>query len=299
MKAKIKIIMAMIIWGSMGIFVRKINLPSAEIAVIRGFIGVIFLFLVSFISKIKFCRNEFLNNKGILIISGVALGANWIFLFEAYKHTTIAIATLSYYLAPIIITMASPFILKEKLTAIKVICIITALTGLALVSGVFTNDVHRIGSGLGILFGVIAAVLYASLTLMNKFIKDLNGMETTLAQLTIASLVLLPYAFFLRNPQGSTLGEQELIFLIILGIVHTGLAFWLFFSSVRDLKGQAIAVLSYIDPVTAILLSAFVLQERLSGIQIIGAGFILGSTFISIKFGNCNLKSSKKADFSV
>lgn len=294
MKAKLKIIMAMIIWGSMGVFVKNINLPSAEIAVIRGVIGVIFLFLVSFISKIKLNRNEFLNNKVLLIFSGVALGANWIFLFEAYKHTTIAIATLSYYLAPIIITMVSPIILKEKLTGVKVICMITALIGLSFVSEVFTNNLPGIGNGLGILFGVIAAILYASLTLINKFIKNLKGMETTLAQLTIASLVLFPYVLFHRNLQGNTLGMQAIIFLIVLGIVHTGLAFWLFFSSLKDLKGQAIAVFSYIDPVTAILLSAIVMKERLSCLQIIGAGLILGSTFLSMRLGNCNLKALGK-----
>ncbi len=288
MKAKIKIIAAMLIWGSMGLFVRNINLSSGEIALIRGVTGVSFLLVLCSILRLHITSRALVDYKLLLIASGIALSANWIFLFEAYKHTTIAITTLSYYLAPIIITVLSRLVLKEKLTVIKVICIITALVGIAFVSGVYTGSHQDRGNGLGIIYGVAAAISYASLTLMNKFIKSLTSIEATIAQLGVASMVLLPYTLLTRNSTDIILEGQTVILLITLGIIHTGLAFWLFFSAIKDLKAQTIAVLSYIDPVTAIALSALLLNENLGLAQIFGAFLILGSTLTSEILGNCN-----------
>ncbi len=281
MKAKIKIITAMLTWGSMGIFVRHINLPAGQIAFIRGIIGLSFLLAVSLLLKKPILKKELANNKWILIASGIILGANWIFLFEAYKHTTIAIATLSYYLAPIIIAIVSPLIFKEKLTFIKGVCCIAALIGLAFVSGVFETSSQGAGNGLGILFGIAAAISYASLTLMNKCIKGLSSMDATIAQFGISSIMLIPYILLNDYPLDIILDWKTVILLIILGVFHTGLAFWLFFSAIRDLKAQTIAVFSYLDPVTAVLMSALLLNEKIGLIQIFGAFIFLGSAFVS------------------
>jgi Predicted permeases len=281
MSAKIKLIAAMLIWGSMGLFVKNIDLPSGELALFRGVIGVFSLFLVIFLKKIHITKKELLKNKTLLIVSGIALGFNWIFLFEAYKHTTVAIATLSYYLAPAIVTVLSSLILNEKLTKIKMICIMTALTGLAFVAGIFLPENQGMVTNLGILYGIAAAISYASLTLMNKFLRDLTSIEATVSQLGVASLVLLPYTLFTSSFTGTVIAEQTIMLIIVLGMIHTGLAFWLFFSSIQDLKAQTIAVLSYLDPVSAILLSAWLLKEEFTFLQIFGACLILGSTFIS------------------
>ncbi len=281
MKAKIKIITAMFIWGSMGVFARYIDLPSGEIALARGVIGALFLLMISVLMKKPFPKKGLANNKWLLLISGAALGINWIFLFEAYKHTTIAIATLSYYLAPIIIAIVSPLIFKEKLTWKKVMCSITALLGLALISGVLEASRQGVGNGLGILFGVAAAMCYASLTLVNKFVKNISSMDATMTQFAISAVVLLPYTIIRENLPGITVTWESLALLLILGIVHTGLAFWLFFSAIRDLRAQTIAVLSYLDPVTAVLMSALVLKESIGLVQVIGACIILSSALIS------------------
>lgn len=281
MKAKIKIIAAMLTWGSMGVVVRLINLPAGEIAFVRAVIGLLFLLAVSLFLKKPFVKEEFKTNKWILIASGIALGANWIFIFEAYKHTTIAIATLSYYIAPIFITIMSAFILKERLTVLKVILMLTALIGLAFVSGIFGPSHMDLGNGLGIMFGIAAAIAYASFTIMNKHIKGLSSMNTTIAQFGISAIILFPYILISEGSFELNLAWNIVFLLIILGIFHTGLAFWLFFSAIRDLKAQIIAVFSYLDPVTAVLLSALLLNEKLGLYQIVGACIILGSAFIS------------------
>ena len=289
MSAKLKISAAMLIWGSMGILVRDIHLPSAEIALVRGVIGVLFLLAVSLIMKSPVSQSGLAHNKLLLIASGAALGANWILLFEAYRHTTIANATLSYYLAPVIITVLSRLVLKEQLTVTKGICIIAALTGLALIAGIFTAALPTPGNGLGIMYGAAAAVAYAGFTLMNKFLKGLTSIAATIAQLGVAALVLLPYTLLTGNAAAVSAG-RTVLWLAILGIIHTGLAFWLFFSAVKDLKAQTIAVFSYIDPVTAIVLAAALLNEKMGPAQILGAALILGSAFCSEIFGNLHFK---------
>jgi drug/metabolite transporter (DMT)-like permease len=284
MKGKLKIIAAMLIFGSLGPFVKKINLSSSEIAFLRGVIGSVFLVIASFFLRQKLSYKAIKENIVLLILSGAAIGLNWILLFQGYKYTTISNATLSYYFAPIFVMILSPFVLKEKLTVVKASCIITAMLGLFLVvnmAGSNTNTNVIYNHPVGILYGLSAAVLYASVILMNKFIKDLSGFETTLVQLMVAALVLLPYVFINEHMNFLAINTSSLMYISILGIVHTGIAYFLYFTSIKELKGQTIAVLSYVDPVSAVIIAAIFIGEGINLIQIIGGILILGSAFLS------------------
>lgn len=281
MNAKFKLILAMLIWGSMGLIVKYIPLPSAQTAFIRGLIGAFFLLLIGIRQKINIQKIICGKNKLLLIACGIALSANWIFLFEAYKHTGIAVATLCYYSAPIFIIILSAVFLKEKIKYIHLICLFTALIGIILISDIFITPPENTDSMLGIIYGIFAAISYASLTVMNKSIKNLEANISTTAQLCIASVILLFYIFLTKDYVFIAFNNQTIVLLLILGVVHTGVAFWLFFSSIIYLKAQSIAVISYIDPLTAIILSAFLLNEKLNFLQILGACFILGSAFMS------------------
>ena len=282
LRSKLMNLSAMLIFGTIAIFVRNIELTSKEIAVLRGVIGSIFLLGVMLFSKEKTSFSAIKKNLPILVLSGLGVGANWIFLFEAYKYTTVSIATLSYYCAPIFVTIMAPIILKEKISLIKFLCVCTAMVGMLCIVG--TNK-GSIGEGynhfLGIIYGLTAAVGYASVILMNKFIKGLKGVETTVTQLVFASILLLPYVMVTSGFDFSKMTGISWGYMIFLGIVHTGFAYALYFSSLKELKGQTIAVLSYIDPITAVLISALFLGEQLTMFQIIGGALILGSTFIS------------------
>jgi len=285
MNGKFKIITAMLIFGSIGALVKEINLSSSEIAFLRGIIGSIFLVFASFFIKQKLSSKSIKENLLLLILSGSAVGLNWILLFQAYKYTTLSNATLSYYFAPIFVTILAPFVLKEKLTPLKVGCIIAAMVGLFLI--VNNGGVSAGGSynhAVGILYGLSAAVLYASVILMNKFIRNLSGFETTLVQLIVATLVLSPYVFIKDSMVLSTLNPKSLILILIVGIVHTGFAYFLYFTSLQELKGQTIAVLSYIDPISAVIIAAIFLGESMTYLQMIGGILILGSTFLSERF---------------
>lgn len=282
LRSKLMNLSAMLIFGTIAIFVRNIELTSKEIAVLRGVIGSIFLLGVMLFSKEKTSFSAIKKNLPILVLSGLGVGANWIFLFEAYKYTTVSIATLSYYCAPIFVTIMAPIILKEKISLIKFLCVCTAMIGMLCIVG--TNK-ESIGEGynhfLGIIYGLTAAVGYASVILMNKFIKGLKGVETTVTQLVFASILLLPYVMITSGFDFSKMTGISWGYMIFLGVVHTGFAYALYFSSLKELKGQTIAVLSYIDPITAVLISALFLGEQLTIFQIVGGVLILGSTFIS------------------
>ena len=287
MKGRDKLIMAMLIFGSIGLFVRKIQLSSSEIALLRGAIGSLFLILASMVAKNRLSFEAIRKNIVLLLLSGAAIGFNWIFLFEAYRYTTIANATVSLYFAPVFVMALAPVILKEKLSLIKVASVIVAMAGLFLIvnSGGSTSE-GSYQHSVGIAYGLTAAGLYASVVLMNKFNKNLSGFETTLIQLLMASIVLLPYVYIKEGLNFSGIDQQSIVFILIVGIVHTGFAYFLYFGVVQKLKGQTIAVLSYIDPISAVVMAAILLNESLGPLQILGGVLILGSTFLSEKFGN-------------
>ena len=281
MKDRLCFIISMLIFGSIGIIVRGIALSSAQIALIRGVIGSVFLIIAGLIMKKKPSTEAIRRNFIYLLLSGAALGFNWILLFEAYRNTSITNATFTYYLAPVIVVFLSPFIFRERLNLKKIIPIIFAVIGMLLL--VLTcGEKNTYGNGLlGIGFGLGAALLYAMVIILNKLIKGLRGIETTIVQLTMASLVLAPYVILRGSFELSVLGAGDMILLILVGLLNTGLAYLLYFSSIQKLESQTVAILSYIDPVSAVLMSGILLGEKITAIQLVGGILILGGTFMS------------------
>lgn len=219
-------------------------------------------------------------NAYTLFLSGIALGGNWIFLYQSYDHTTLTNATLGYYFAPVFVMILSPFVLKEQLSVKKMVCIGVAIIGMVLIVG---NGISASGTDdlLGIFFGLVAAACYAALMLLNKFIHRMGRLEITIFQLGLTALLLLPYVFFTEGFGIFGVSGSSVPFIIILGIVNTGIGFWLFFSGMQKLKGQSIAMLSYVDPFVAILISAIILREQMTVVQMLGGALLLGSTFVS------------------
>ncbi len=280
-QAKIQLILSMIIFGSIGIFVRHIPLSSGVIACVRGIVGVLFLLLVAVCKKTKLSGNAICRNLIPLGVSGMALGANWILLFEAYRYTTVATATLCYYLAPVFVVLASAVLLREKLIAKKILCVLCALAGMVFVSGVAKSGIPAMTELKGVLLGMAAAVLYAMVVLLNKKITDISANDRTIVQLGITAVVLLPYILLTEDVMAISLQPTEIFLLMMVGVVHTGVAYALYFNSIRSLKAQTAAMFSYIDPVVAIILSGIFLAEPMGIHGLIGAVMILGSACVS------------------
>ena len=279
--AKFRLMTAMFIFGTIGIFVRNIPLPSSVIALARGVIGTLFLIIFTKIRKIKISYTEIKNNLSILCLSGMLIGIHWIFLFEAYRNTTVAVATLCYYLAPVFVIIASPFVLKEKLTFKQIVCIGVALIGMIFVSGIFEKGGTENLQLKGIFFGIGAAIIYAVVILLNKHLKKISSYTMTIMQLGIAAAVLAPYTLLTQNTGSLTFNFTTLILLGIIGIINTGITYTLYFSAIQELKAHTIAIFSYIDPIVAILLSTLILREKPDVFTVIGGLMILGSTLIS------------------
>ncbi len=277
----LELIGAMLIFGTIGVFVKYIPLPSSVIALARGIIGVVFLGLVLLIKKQKLNTKAIRKNLLKLCVSGAFIGFNWIFLFEAYRYTTVATATLCYYLAPIFVIILSPFFLKEKLTLKKAICIVTALIGMVFVSGIIQNGVPKLTEIKGILFGIGAAVLYSLVIVINKRTKNVPSFDMTIVQLFSAAVVLLPYTLSTESFAEFSIDKTGLLLLAVVGIIHTGFAYSIYFASMQKLSAGTVAIFSYIDPIVAILISALFLKEPMGIYGIIGGALILGSAFIS------------------
>lgn len=273
---RLMLVASMTIFGTLGLFVRNISVSSGELALYRAVLAALLLTGFFVLSKQHIPLSKVKKEIPLLLASGVAMGINWILLFQAYKYTTVSAATLSYYFAPVIVTVVCPFLFKEKLTMKQIICFIMSTVGLVLIIGI--GDVYGDSNIIGILFGLGAAVFYATVILLNKFIKKVEGIHRTFLQFIAAIITLTPYVLCTSGITLGSLNNIGWINLLIVGLVHTGITYCMYFSSLKELPGQKVAILSYIDPLVAVLISVTVLGETMTMSQVIGGMLILGFT---------------------
>ena len=276
--AKAKVILSMFIYGTIGVFVRYIPLPSSLIAMVRGLLGAPFLLLVMLAQKKRLSGAAIRRNLPLLCVLGVLLGVNWILLFESYRFTTVATATLCYYTAPIFIVAASPFLLRERMTVRKLLCVFTALAGMVFVSGVAEKGIPSLSEIRGVLLALGAAVLYATVILLNKSIRNISGIHRTFLQFLAAILVLIPYVACTGGFHLAGMPALGWGCLLVVGLFHTGVTYCMYFSALKELSGQEASILSYIDPLVAVVISVLVLHEPITASQLAGGILILGFT---------------------
>lgn len=272
--------LSMAIFGTLGVFTRNISVSSGELALYRAILAAALIAVYLVVTKQKILLKTIKKELILLMISGVAMGINWILLFEAYKYTSISAATLSYYFAPVIVTVVCPFLFREKLTGKQIFCFVMSTAGLILVlnlSGLGGNGTDLIG----VLCGLGAACFYATVVLLNKFIRNVTGIHRTFLQFVAAIIVLVPYVAVNGGSSLNSLAAKGWICLLIVGLVHTGVNYCLYFTALKDIKGQEVAILSYIDPLVAVFISLVVLGEQMTGLQILGGIFILGFTLLN------------------
>ena len=276
-RARLMNIGSMAIFGTLGLFVRNISVSSGELALYRAVMAAVLIGLFLLFTRQRIPFRTIRKSLPLLLISGCAMGFNWILLFEAYKYTTVSVATLSYYFAPVIVTLACPILFREKMGLRQWLCFAMSTLGLILITGLgdLSADSNHL---LGIGFGLGAACLYATVILLNKFIIDVEGLHRTFLQFLAAIAVLTPYVLFSSGITLNTLDTTGWVNLLAVGIFHTGVAYCLYFSSLKELPGQKAAILSYVDPLVAVVLSVAVLGEPIAPLQIVGGVLILGFT---------------------
>ena len=272
--------LSMLIFGTIGIFRRMLPLDSALIAFFRGLVGSVFLLPLLWKNR----RNKPLlpdkKTAGKLMLSGALIGVNWLLLFEAYNHTSVSVATLCYYMAPTFVILGASVFFREAMTLKKALCAVGALAGMALVSGVVESGLPGKGELKGILLGLGAACLYAAVVLLHKTVKETDPYAKTVIQLACAAAVMLPYLLATGGFSGAEWSAKTVGLLLLVGVLHTGVSYALYFASMEGLRTQTVALFSYIDPVAALALSAIILHERLTPLSLLGAALILGSAAI-------------------
>lgn len=275
-KFRLLLITSMVIFGTLGPFVRNINVSSGELALYRAILAMVLIggFLLIKRENVPFTKIK--REVPLLLASGAAMGINWIFLFEAYKYTTVSVATLSYYFAPVIVTAICPILFKEKMTGKQIVCFIMSTVGLILITGI--SGMSDNGSYKGIIFGIGAACFYATVILLNKYIKGVEGIHRTFLQFIAAIIVLIPYVIKTSGITVMSLEGRGFVCLLIVGLIHTGITYCMYFSSLKELPGQEVALLSYIDPLVAVVISVTILGEAMNVGQIIGGILIIGFT---------------------
>ena len=269
-------VLSMAVFGTLGPFVRGIPVSSGELALYRAVLAAVLIGLFLAVTGQKIPFKKIRKEVPLLLASGVAMGINWILLFEAYRYTTVSVATLSYYFAPVIVTAVSPILFREKLTGKQILCFVMSTVGLVMITGI-----GELGGGshlTGILFGLGAAVFYASVVLLNKFIRNVAGIHRTFLQFLAAVLVLIPYVMLTSGVTLEKMTAAGWVNLLVVGLIHTGVTYCLYFSSLKELPGQKAAILSYIDPLVAVLISVVVLKDPMTLWQAAGGILILGFT---------------------
>lgn len=276
----VRLISSMVIFGTIGIFRSFIPLSSCTLAILRGFLGAGFLLMISLISRNKTKNTIHKGTFIFLALSGIFIGINWMLLFEAYNFTSVATATLCYYMAPVFVIIVSPFIFKEKFTPVKLICIVLSVAGMVLVSGILSSKETGIK---GVLLALGAAVFYATVIIINKKLSGIDSYYKTVIQLFFATLALIPFEFAGGSLKYMEIGSGTLPVLgliAILGVLHTGIAYMLYFSSIDGLSAQTVSIFSYIDPVVAVILSALLLHEETGIGCLVGGILIIGSAIL-------------------
>lgn len=283
MKYCVMYIVSLLIFGSNGVFASHIDMTSAEIVCMRTLIGSLALILVLLVSRTKLDWAVMKREAFKLIAAGICLGVNWALLFEAYKLMSVSIATLTYYLAPIIVLLLSPLLLREKQSARAYIGMCAAVVGLVLAVGLGDTSV----TATGLIVGLGSAVFYAGLIIFNKKIDGVTGLPLTTIEMVIAACVMLPYVLLTGGYVGFPPDMEGTLYLIFLCLVNTGLACWLYFSSMNRLPARAVALFGYVDPVSALIFSAVFLGDRMGVLQIAGAVLV----FAGAAFGQSKPKA--------
>lgn len=267
-------ILSLLIFGTNGLYVAHISLESSQIVLMRTLMGGLLLNCLV-LAFGGFDKQNLRQDWGPILLGGTALGLNWVTLFEAYKLLNVSLATLIYYVGPILVLLFSPILFNEKLTGRKILSVFIVAIGLICISG----SIVVTGMNLtGLLLAVASALLYAGLIVFNKHITHTNGLQTAAMELDVAFVVTLAYTLWTAGiPQ---ITGRDLPYIALLGFINTGLAYLLYFSSIQKLSGQSITLISYLDPVSALLFSALLLQEIMTPVQLLGAVLIIGGAML-------------------
>ena len=279
-KSFIKYITALLLFGSNGIVASNIKLKSYEIVFLRTGIGSILL-IALFLMKIR--KTKTIKNRRdmmFITLSGMAMGISWICLYEAYAQIGVGISSLLYYCGPVIVMALSPVLFGERLTFRKIIGFVFVMIGIFFVNKTVSGENIRV---YGVVCGIISAFMYAFMVIFNKYTKEIKGLENSMVQLFVSFLTV---AVFTAVKSGAVIhiSSGDAVWILILGLINTGLGCYFYFSSIGNLRVQTVAVCGYLEPLSAVVFSVLILKEEMLPIQLAGAFLIIcGAAICELK----------------
>lgn len=275
-----KYLLSLLIFGSNGIVASFIDLSSQEIVFLRCLIGISFLASLFVLTKRSFTFLEHKKDLLFITMSGISMAIEWLLLFEAYKRLGVGLGMLINYTGPIIVVAFSLIFFKEKISSKKIIALIITFVGTLLISS------NILDSGIeskGLICAILSAVFYASMVLFNKKSQNVKGMENSVIQLFVCTIVVIGFVGYKQNLI-IDIKQSDILPILWLGAINTGFCCFLYFSSMVRLPVQTVAICGYLEPVSAVLFSYFVLSERMTHLQILGASLIiLGAIYCEYK----------------
>ncbi|MDD2452646.1 MAG: DMT family transporter [Synergistaceae bacterium] len=285
-----RFISACLLFGLNGIVASHILLSSHEIVFWRTLIGSLFLLAVFVLTGGRFGGLRKKKHLAFLLLSGMAMGTSWMFLYEAYRRIGVGPATLAYYCGPVIVMVLAPVIFREKLAFSRILGFGAVLVGMVLVNG---DEVGRGELSWGLACGLLSAVMLAVMVIFNKMAEGITGFENAVWQLS-ASFVTVAVFTVVRQGAVTAIPPGSLLPLLLLGFVNTGFGCYLYFSSMQRLPAQSVAICGYLEPFSALLFSAVLLGERLTPVQMAGAAMILGGAAFGEFFGRKGTPAEKQ-----
>lgn len=257
-------------WGSIGLVVREIDLPAVEIVAFR--VAIASVALGAWLLARPDDRGwRVVDQRPVrTVVQGVMLAAHWGLFFAALQRAPLGTVVLIVYLAPVLVAVVAPFVLGERLTGRVGVALVLAAAGSVLLLGPGASGVEP----LGLAFACAAAVLMAALILNAKILAPLyGGLRLALAQVSVATVVLIPFAV---AGAGGWPTRAECGWLLVLGLAHTAFALVVYLGALGHIPALHASVLAYLEPASAAALGWLVLDERL------GLGTVVGGLLVVI-----------------
>ena len=274
------LVASLVMSGGNGVLASGVSLPSHQIVLLRAVLGVAILAVMLLASRKPLQMMAHKREALMLAGAGAALGADWLFLFEAYEYAGVGMSTILCYCAPIIVMALSPLLFREKFTVQKTVGFVVVVAGAALVN---VSAVQGGASAYGIACGLVSAVCFAAMMLLSKKVAHVAGVEKVFIELAAAALVVGVYSVAFKGTSFeivSALSVADAVPIVLLG-VSTALGNYLYLKAMGSLSAQSVAVLGYVEPLSAVAMGAVFLGETLLPVQMLGAGCIVFGAVLS------------------
>lgn len=279
--ALVQIVVAMCGWGTIGVFVLQAHAAPITIVFLRCAFGAVTLAAVGIPFRYLTTRGLTRRTLPVIVGSGLSFVGSWVFLFAAFQLTSLTVATVVYHMQPFFVLLIGAVVLRERIGRAKVLWILAAFGGLVLA----TNVIPKLMDGrldgrylLGVGCALVTAVLYGTGVMTARSVRGVHPSMVSLLQCLVGVVVLLPLAHLASVHWGS----GGWLWILVMGVVHTGLLYTLLYSALPRLSTPTVAVLAFLNPLVAICCDYVVYGHRPGPLQLVGVlAIVLASVAVA------------------